>query len=464
MKTIPFPDKSFSASRRIDPFHEGLWDGGGTGVSWTSIAQAQAQSANGRARIPAAWKMSQEQALDVIGNSRNRNRVISVMGALFQWQNLTAEQLADITGYKGLAATFEDRHHSSKVLLALFTLGLIEYGEARDGVWEKQRKHAPKMYRVTTRPQRYERLIAHNLSWAEQLAVTAGLPAVGGRNAGRHNILASELGLRAAETLPIGTVFGERLCGVDALNYQSAGRRPSHPQTGFADLCVVRSDGLKIVFEVTASGSAGLARKAVRWAQTLAQSHVEDTGVVVVFLEAYPAHRSKSAATDTWNKTRKAVRTAVRDIHTGDQFHPTSQRMFVARWQDWFPTTHQYSGDFLTFKCEGATGQDRLNPWEPAYLLNARSGYEFSPREPEQMLAPIALSSTLAGTPVSLRRSVPGFYEELNEIAARSRGLPASLDMAPVRERSEFRRAESRGAAGEPTLAKRLTWGSAGFR
>lgn len=139
-----------------------------------------------------------------------------------------------------------------------------------------------------TKPGELLHKIERQMSYAEWLSTSAGMPFDSDRQFARHNVLATELGLRMAEFGNVGTALGEKLSSMAMLAY--TGVRDPVPTTGTAggsDLTLVRTDGLRIAVEVTASVHGGwFSEKVERLVRILHHRPLARTGLCVLFVVA----------------------------------------------------------------------------------------------------------------------------------------------------------------------------------
>jgi hypothetical protein len=159
----------------------------------------------------------------------------------------------------------------------------------------------------------------------------------------RHNLLAVEVLLRTLEVNPAFTdVSGERNSRLRSL---TGGNRdmPSMP----ADGSLWRHDGLRVMIEVVSSRDIDHMRKKMRrWAQTFAAHPLNETGTVLVFLNA---HKDRHGAVAT--ALRKAHAEIISDgltlesgrHATSDEILRARQQIHVASWEDWYPAHGEMS-------------------------------------------------------------------------------------------------------------------------
>lgn len=370
---VRVPEGVVGPHERADMFWEGMWRAAAT-TSWLTTPSVRTAVRAGVLRMPADMTPSDERPLRNAGSAQRR---CALLAAARMWGSLTLEQAAAVTGYP-LAALTRD----AKCLLRA---GLVDVGAPEVtsvGGWS---------WRPTTlvAAGRESDVRSHlaELTWPMRLAVTADRSWEKASASARHNALTTELCLRAAAWLDVPFVAGEMLSGVDDLFGAGAGGA-AVPWTKRGDATIMRSDGVRVVVETTASAGPSLERKAEGWARLLA-AH-PSAGVIVLFLAAEPVDAS---STDLLRRTRKAVSSALRS-HPGPVRFPVSARMAVASWVDWFPRHGAVSDGFFGLRAYCRAAGD----WGVVDLMSApcRGG----------STAVVEASGLLAGVPWWLRRDV----------------------------------------------------------
>nr|WP_249336228.1 hypothetical protein [Sinomonas gamaensis] len=200
----------------------------------------------------------------------------------------------------------------------------------------------------------FEKHIVPTLTWPEWVAVTAGYPWSGGSQFDRHNILAAELALRAAEYLPeVGAVLGEKLSTMDLYAGSGLGKEWPATDNRRADGTLVRNDGLRIAIEVTATASAALEKKVRRWAELLRERPLETSGLVVVFVAAPHPDRPKGTGSDPVHGLYRRIAKVLSAFPRTGADSPAA-RIGVVSWDEWFPARHELSEDFFTLAADFA--------------------------------------------------------------------------------------------------------------
>lgn len=334
---------------RADPFYGQIWPGTHTGgqVVWMSYSQAVSAEQAGvwsvRGGMP---DMTPDEALDFLENHKHRNIAVGIVASVVAWQAATEDHLAAILGRRwGLG-------DESKMLTALWVSGMLSHGSFVAG--SKQRKGKvtlPDVWRVGDY-RRIEKFL-NRVSYAEWLSVTGGQHWRTNSAVGRHGIMATELSIRAGELCPsLGAVYGERFAKWKLLV-------PGDTSGRVADAVWVRSDGLKIAVEVTASTGQKLHKRAREWAEVLARD--TDSELFVLFVDVSP-HRS------IWSDVQKALRNATSESLDAT-IAESNRRLAAARWDDWFPAVGQVSQDFSSLPCVNGRGEavDLADPFSVPY-------------------------------------------------------------------------------------------------
>ncbi|MET1155080.1 hypothetical protein, partial [Arthrobacter sp.] len=315
-------------------------------------------------------------------------------GVLQSWRTTSAEQLAALTGSR----YFLDPSYSQ--IEASFALGLIDIGVFANYAAPSAGANRYSLYRPSNTDS-FSKRIEPTLTGPELLSITAGQPWSGGGQYDRHNLLATELGLRAAEYLPIGAVLGEQLSSADLLTGSGIGQKLAKADNRRADGTLVRGDGMRIAFELTATASASFESKVRRWAELIAARPLETSGLTVVFVAAPHPDRPRHTSSDPRHGIYKTVAQVLKGFPGRGHDSPAA-RMGIAHWERWFPGRHLVGESFLNleadFAINDATGPDR---WSTRGMLN---DYAFEPWHTFDATAVLKNSKLLAATPHWMRR------------------------------------------------------------
>ena len=407
--SIPFagrssacPDPDVTAARRLDPYWHGLW-GDGTQASWLSRSLLERLGSDRVARVrDADTGRTREQATTEIF-TRRRDARLTALAAVGMWRTVTAEQLAAITGLRTILDGREMR--------PAFQAELVDRGTLHTELGWRGPPRSVQLYRPVGTgfdP------ITDALSYADWVAVTGGYPWTRGHQQDRHNLLATELGLRIAEHCDVGAVLGESMSRHDLLS-------PGYPgDTGnrCADLTVVRPDGMRIAVEITGSISDDFGRKADRWAQLLAGTDPDRTGLAVVFVDAAPPDRGEQVAAEMWRGIRTQVARAAHQVPGSAQAR-VPQRMTAVRWRWWFPASRSASPAFHTLHCVRPTGSGPADRWEPVQLLDPVDLRP--PADTTGDAAAVANCAALLGVPHWLRARHPA--TDFEQVLLRRAGI-----------------------------------------
>lgn len=359
------PDPDLAATQRTDPYYSAMWHGGADAF-WYDRPTVETWLKHGLLHsYPRQFLAPADAALDrLFDNDTSRPVNLAMLGTLHAWRTASAQQIATFTGSARLRTPY-GTSTASALSSHLIDIGLVEPA------------HYPGRFNASTvlmRPSRSETFAEHiedRLSFAEWVAITGGQEWVAGGQYDRHNILATELALRAAEYTEVSTILGERFCSIDLLAGSGAGLAPIEGDQRTADAALVRPDGMRIAVEMTASNTKGFARKAERWARLLSERSLSETGLCVVFVVATPVTAQHRDVVRTRNRIYEAVARAVAQF-PGTTSNPVAERIGVATWREWFPGQHLLSDDFLTMRVDRPTGTG-ADKWQQADLLDPRT-------------------------------------------------------------------------------------------
>src|SRR5699024_3501334 len=91
-----------ASAKRLDPYWDGLWASGST-ASWVNARTTMRQEASGLVRRPHYLQHSSNAAWAEFTKARGWRRRVEMLGALWSWRTLTAQQLAAMTGSPSMA-------------------------------------------------------------------------------------------------------------------------------------------------------------------------------------------------------------------------------------------------------------------------------------------------------------------------------------------------------------------------
>lgn len=341
------PLERFRSDRRLDPYYDGMWTNGAQ-VAWLDHESARGGAEAG-ALTRGAWRPDeQEPSLARVLESRGRERrarYIETLAVLLMWRTATQEQLESFIGLDLLG------WRVARSLHTMWSAGLIDLGASLVAMSDA--------YPRVARPHRdfdFTKL-AERMTLTDWAGVSAGQVLEAGSQNDRHNVLTTELGLRAAELLPVPVVAGELLATVRSLAPDGV-TVPASTRRG-ADLMMVRGDGTRVLIETTATVPRSQ-DKADRWADVLLEDR--DEQLVVVFLHCPRVTATAKAERKVLaQQVRAAGRRTVRH-----QIGRVEQRMFVADWRDWFPARHEVSDRFMSLSAQRVAGDG----WEWVALLD----------------------------------------------------------------------------------------------
>ena len=301
---------------RVDPFYDGLWESSAA-VLWDDPDQREEFVRAGFGPDRSRWDHPLPEA-EAMGLLVARQSRLLLLGAVFGWGTLTTQQIAALTGCGG-HGSLDGRDY-----WLAYSARLIRVGRPSG---RTAMRWLPGVVDFRSSPA-WGRL-RNFVSFDQWCGVTGGVPRGRVTRGDRHNVLASEIGLRIGEQLAVPACFGEGLGHVGLYSRLGGGRS--------ADVVAVRADGLRIMIELSAS-AAGIVDKAEHWAQVLAADRRRS--LVVVFVEAFPP----------WGRqSKRSVRRAVREAGSADMGRVVAGvpgRMGVVDWPDWFPARHECSDGF----------------------------------------------------------------------------------------------------------------------
>lgn len=415
-------DDSLSMFNRADPYWDRLWAPGSQAV-WTSRhsgADDEPMVSFGT-RENKRLLMSRDDAMDILTSNRGRAERLAAWGVLDSWRTVSAEQLAVLSG----STLFLDPNYSQ--IVASFATELLDVGSfaLRNGTLPGRGQTA--LYRPRS-GDAFEKELKKTLTWPEWISVTGGYDWSSGGQFDRHNLLATELAIRAAEYLPnVGTVMGEKFSSVrllagpssqekidlearmkresakgpDAEEAEREKQRAGKLDNRRGDGTIVRSDGMRIVYEVTATSSKSFESKVLRWAETIKDRTFETSGLTVVFVAAPHPDRRRHNSEDPLYDIYKTIG-KVLDKFPGTRKDSPAARIGVAHWQDWFPSKGTISDGFLNLEANFAIGGAGSGKWVQRSLMSTEA-FPFTPYKNFDPTALIENSRLLTATPHWLR-------------------------------------------------------------
>lgn len=408
-----------ASARRLDPYWDGLWASGST-ASWVNARTTLRQEASGLVRRPHYLRHSPESAWAEFTKARGWRRRVEMLGALWSWRTLTAQQLAAMTGSPSMAGNASAVHDG---MLA----GLLDEGVFASGLLRTQLASEATLVRPAAGDV-FDKHLAPLLTYPERVLVTGGRAYTTGGAFDRHNLLTAELGLRAAEFTDVGTVLGESLAGLDDLVGTGLGNAPVASRRA-GDAVLVRPDGMRVVVEMTASITPFFRQKVANWAKVLTEHSMASSGLTVLFVGApAPDRHTPGEARQFANRMRKAVTAAVRE-HPGIPGRASADRIGVAMWEDYFPAPGMVSEDFLSLAAWRRDGNGQGgSQWGRAGMLDVFDT-PFEPLSSFDAQAIISQSAAIASAPVWLRRGQPEL--PLHQVAMCQAGLERPLVTVP---------------------------------
>jgi hypothetical protein len=255
------PDDELATHSRRDPYWDRLW-APGSQATWSSRPLLQQRKDTNPSAVNSRFLMDEDEAMRLLTINQGRRERLAAWGALDSWRTVSAEQLAAITGSR-LFQNSASSNVAASISLNLMDIGTYSAPGVTEAALDRNCLYRPSNSEV------FDKLIAPELTWPEWISVTGGYPWSGGGQYDRHNLLSTELALRAAESLPIGAVLGEKFSTVDLLAGSGLGKKVKKPDNRRADGTIVRTDGMRIAYELTATASKSFENKVRRWAQRI---------------------------------------------------------------------------------------------------------------------------------------------------------------------------------------------------
>ena len=326
----------FGPGERVDPYWGMVWpdSSGGPVLVWRSLESERAMADAG-IRVtsrPSGRRhtRTQDEAISLLNKRRPR---LITLGAVNLWRCMTSQQIAEVVGQPGLASPTSD------VTGLLFDAGLVARGQPHYA--GRALVEFPEVFRPN--PQAGKIDLRQHLRFKDWMGVTLGTPPLQGHQYDRHNWLATEFSLRAAEICPIRSVLGELAAGWPRL-FDSKLRPNPHRS---ADAVWVRDDGLRIAIEVTATFTAATATKIDQLSEMLAR----DASKSVIFLFVLAAQPGSDHELETGRRLRQAIR---RSSHAsrGRILGEVEKRMAIVKWQDLFPGPGLVSREFMRLRAQ----------------------------------------------------------------------------------------------------------------
>lgn len=312
-----------AAHNRHDPYWGQLWAPGSQAL-WFTNAMARRRSEGHARTVNKKLLPDDDEALRVLTSNRGRAERLAAWGVLDSWRTASAEQIGAFTG----SSLFLDPTYStlaSSFALGLTDLGTFSHPMSRLGM-DRNTVYRPANSDV------FEKIITPTLTWPEWASVTGGQPWSSGGQYDRHNILATELALRAAEYLPVGAVLGEKFSTVELLAGTGLGKTVKNPDKRRADGVIVRGDGMRVAYELTASASKGFENKIRRWAQIISERPLETSGLTVLFIAAPHPDRSRHSSADPRHEIYRRMSQILREFPgTGPTPRPPGSGLPIGR-------------------------------------------------------------------------------------------------------------------------------------
>ena len=384
-----------TGAERIDPYFGGMF-AQGTNATWMNPAIAAAQRDAGLT-MPPKWMLAdRDESLARFMEPAKWATKLALLGYLGSWRTMTVQQAAAFAGAPGLAA------RDAAIIRDAFAAHMIDVGFLHSGAATTGDAHLARLLRPAYSQVVAKKVLPH-LTYPERVFVTGGGEYTTSRQYDRHNVLSTELGLRCAEYLGVSGVLGETYSTADLLLgwVQSSAVNARPGKSG--DLTVVRGDGLRLVVELTATAARSIEAKTRAWATAMSGSTINTDGVFLLYVIAPPLGSTGQSATAMVREVRRSIARVCKQ-YDGLPGARLADRIAVVRWDEWFPSMHTATDDFLSMKAHAP----RIDlggsvTWEQVALLDLFDGPAFDPTYPDDMTALIANGAAIASSPGFVR-------------------------------------------------------------
>jgi len=434
---------AFSTAQRRDPYWDQQWVVGSQ-VTWATRNALQQRAQLGDGRINKRLLLDEATALANLSTNYARQARQNLWAVVDSWRTISAEQVAAFTGSASLA------NPMAQAVASSFAAGLLDIGTLPIALQQTPGFDRRALYRPAN-TDAYQKLIAPTLTYPERLQITGGYPWASGGQYDRHNVLAAELALRAAEHLAIGGVLGEKFSSVDLLAGSGLGRTLPKPDNRRADGVIVRPDGMRIALEITATVSTRFKEKVRRWAQLLVERPLETSGLTILFVTAPHPDRVESGR-DPRKGVYQAIAEVLREFPGTGRDSPAA-RIGVVAWDQWFPGRHLLSKEFFEMRADfmlepAKRGKDK---WVSKSLL---TDIDFQPWKDFDATAVLDNQGLLGATPFWFR---VGDHTHLigTPLQRAGHSIPTPVPTRPSRSRGMIA-GQPRGVATKVNLPDRL--------
>lgn len=249
-----------------------------------------------------------------------------IYAALLMWHTLTTDQIASMLDMP--TGAVENRCD------ALAAIGAISRGRMTSLI----KVRAPRVWSICHWDRAKAVLAA--IAPETRLAVTAGTPVASQTpHAAYHNVYAAELALRAIEQITrVAVAFGPHLAHYRGMAGYEGG--------AYADGALVLDNGATIAVEViTSSHTKAMHDARDTRLKILSQRTGAETGLHVVYVGASRYHREHAGML-------VKLRAAFQDTNRfyGPHAADALNRVFYAKWTDWFPSAHHSTAAFRTLR------------------------------------------------------------------------------------------------------------------
>jgi len=319
---------------RTDIYWAGLWGlpGEEASVRWISAEYAKVRIEQSVMKEYAFMRwLTYEEAVDRIANSKQyRHDILSMLGAVKMWRNISSDQLADMIERPSLSGDPDVVTTISKIPAILWNANLIQVGRHSN----MARYRNSWLYRSNLGDP--DPNLLSRLTFIDKIGAFGPTSGQVHGSIVRHNLLNTELSLRVAEhhsdAFPI--VLGEGMSTAKQLMPKMLSAN-----TSIGDSVWVRGDGLRVIVEVSNDYKSSIG-KIQRWAEVIAQDGVGARSLAL-FIVVPGMRRGGRWRQDMGKIIREEAGTWLRA--NGYSVEYFASRIFIIGWEDWFPAEYELS-------------------------------------------------------------------------------------------------------------------------
>lgn len=319
---------------RTDIYWSGLWGlpGEEASVRWISAEYAKVRVDQSIMREYAFmhWITYDEAVEKITNNPKYQRHILSMLGAVKMWRNISADQLADMIERPSLGADPDLVTTLQKIPAILWNANLIQIGRHSNMAPHRNAW----LYRSALGEP--DAKLLQGLTFINKLGAFGPTSGQVHGSIVRHNLLNTELSLRIAEhhsdAFPI--VLGEGMSTAKQLMPQML-----RVNTSIGDSIWVRGDGLRVIVEVSNDYKSSIG-KIKQWADVIAQDAVGAKSLALLIV--VPGMRRGGRWRDEMGKIiRETAGDWLRANGYGVEYF--ASRIFIIGWEDWFPAEYETS-------------------------------------------------------------------------------------------------------------------------